>query len=291
MLLPNYADLVAIKNQTSRGGLGGVRKALAQTFGSHQSKHKGRGLDFAEFREYAQGDEIRNIDWRVTARTGKPHSKLFMEERERGVYVLLDMNNYMNFGTRGTFKSVQAAHVAAFIGWSAVQGQDKFGAVLFGQVPGQIQVLKAKRTKASLSSLLNVVSSQPTENGFISLAEVLSRSQRVFEIGSRVYIISDFVEVSDEFETQLGLLNRRCEVILIRISDPADGNIEVAESLDFVDGQGQELTVESSRKKELRDYFEKSKMHEESIRKLAHRNKIGVIEIATDQDVVRSLKR
>jgi uncharacterized protein (DUF58 family) len=291
MLLPTYSDLVAIKNHTSRRGLGGARKALAQTFGSHQSKHKGRGLDFAEFREYTQGDEIRNIDWRVTARTGKPHSKLFMEERERNVYVLLDMNDYMNFGTRGTFKSVQAAHVAAFIGWSAIQSQDKFGAIVFGQVPGKVQVLKAKRTKSSLSSLLNVVSSPPSEGGFMTLGEVLRRSRQVFEGGSRVYIISDFVEISDDFETQLSWLNRKCEVSLIRISDPADTAIKVVESLDFTDGRGQTMTIESSQKRELRDYLEQSKLNQESLRKLAHRNKIGLIEIATDQDVVRSLKR
>ena len=110
-----------------------------QASGDYASPFRGQGLAFHEVREYRFGDDIRSIDWRVTARTDKPHVKVFTEERERTVILCIDANAAMRFGTRGTFKSVQAARAAALLGWQANGSNDRVGCIVFGDVPGGMQ--------------------------------------------------------------------------------------------------------------------------------------------------------
>src|SRR5690606_33934634 len=101
--------------------------------GTYLAKSKGRGMEFDEVRHYQPGDDVRTIDWRVTARTGKVHTKLFREEKERPVFILTDLGNSMRFGSGLLFKSVQAAHLAALIGWHVKQHGDKLGGLVFSQ--------------------------------------------------------------------------------------------------------------------------------------------------------------
>ncbi len=103
------------------------------TSGGHLSPYKGRGVEFDESRPYQPGDDLRTIDWRVTARTGKPHTKVFREERNRPVFVWLDLRRPMLFATRGEFKGVRAAEMAALIAWSAVAHGDRLGGLVFSE--------------------------------------------------------------------------------------------------------------------------------------------------------------
>ncbi|NKB46587.1 MAG: DUF58 domain-containing protein, partial [Legionellales bacterium] len=107
------------------------KRVRSQLLGGHLSSLRGRGMEFDEVRAYQAGDDIRTMDWRVTARTNKPHIKLYHEERERPVLLLVDFRPAMFFGTRVTFKSVIAAKVAALLGWAAIANGDRLGGVVF----------------------------------------------------------------------------------------------------------------------------------------------------------------
>ena len=109
------------------------RRVRALTSGAYLSPFKGRGMEFDEVRPYTQGDDVRSIDWRVTARSGKPHTKLFREERERAVLLWIDLRPAMFFATRGAFKAVRAAQAAALLGWNTLQRGDRLGALIFDE--------------------------------------------------------------------------------------------------------------------------------------------------------------
>jgi len=124
-------ELIALRRELRGNPLRPRRAVRGLLAGAHHSRFRGRGMDYLESRLYQPGDDIRNLDWRVTARSGKAHTKLYQEERERPVVVLVDLGPGMFFATRGRFKSVIAARAASFLGWSAVAHGDRIGALLF----------------------------------------------------------------------------------------------------------------------------------------------------------------
>src|SRR5271156_6307745 len=134
MLYPDFNELMQLGQKASRLQIVSGRRSMAAGSGDYASPFRGQGLSFHEVREYRFGDDIRSIDWRVTARTDKPYVKVFTEERERTVILCVDTNAAMRFGTRGTFKSVQAARAAALLGSQASSSNDRVGCLLFGDV-------------------------------------------------------------------------------------------------------------------------------------------------------------
>ncbi len=125
------ADLIGLQRYAGKIDLMHARSARARLAGNHLSRFRGRGMDYQESRAYQAGDDVRSMDWRVTARTGKPHVKVYQEERERPVVLFLDLNPGMFFGSRGMLKSVAAARAAALIAWAAAAHGDRIGALLF----------------------------------------------------------------------------------------------------------------------------------------------------------------
>ncbi|WP_240992094.1 DUF58 domain-containing protein [endosymbiont of Riftia pachyptila] len=131
-LYPQLNDLLELRHQAHTLGLASHHRVNSSFSGLYASVFRGTGLDFEEVREYREGDDIRNMEWNVTARTNTPHLKVFREERERSVVLCIDKGPHMSFGTRGTFKSVQAARAAALLGWAAARLNDRVGGMLFG---------------------------------------------------------------------------------------------------------------------------------------------------------------
>jgi uncharacterized protein (DUF58 family) len=129
-LHPQLDDLLELRHQARALGVAAHHLVNSTFTGLYSSVFRGTGLDFDEVREYQQGDDIRNMDWLVTARTNVPHLKIFREERQRSVILCIDTGPHMSFGTRGTFKSIQAARTAALIGWAASKQHDRVGGVL-----------------------------------------------------------------------------------------------------------------------------------------------------------------
>jgi uncharacterized protein (DUF58 family) len=162
MLYPDFRELMELGVRTPGMDLAARRKAVSVMTGDYKSPFRGRGLEFEEVRAYAPGDDVRNIDWRVTARTGRPHLKLYSEDRERSVLVCIDRNDSMRFGTRVTFKSIQAARAAALIGWAAVRDNDRIGSSLFGNVPEGQRFFGPRRSRRSLWRMLKLFATKKT---------------------------------------------------------------------------------------------------------------------------------
>lgn len=217
--------------------------------GNYLSKSKGRGMEFDEVRHYNPGDDIRTIDWRVTARTGKTHTKLFREEKERPIFILVDLSDNMYFGSRLLFKSVQAAHLASLIAWNAKSRGDKVGGLVFNQ--HKHRELKPKSRQHGVLQVLHALTSIH-EDGLTSLAQGIqvdksdpledacARLRRLARPGSLVFVISDFKKVGDVSIKHLSQIARHCEVVACEITDPMEHELphtEYKQALQVTDGQ------------------------------------------------------
>lgn len=205
------------------------RTPQAKLAGSYLTKHKGRGMEFDEARHYQPGDDIRAIDWRVTARTGKTHTKIYREERERPVFLFCDFLPSMMVGTQLLTKSVQAAHISALISWSAAARGDKVGALIFNQaMHKEVKPLTRKKavlhvckelTAVHLNSSAALVNQQQSA---IAFSDACARARRLARPGSLVYLVSDFQHISDTALQHLSHLSRHCEVRAIIVDDPIE---------------------------------------------------------------------
>lgn len=215
--------LLRQRHHVRRFGLNARLKATSAISGLHGSRFRGRGMDYAESRIYEPGDDIRNMDWRVTARTGKPHTKMFAEERERPVIFLVDANPSMKFGTRSQFKSVAAAKSASLLAWSVVNNGDRVGVMSFG--PGGIHFQKPAGGKRGMMHLIQHLVQADNSTDADSpqretLAAALKSLRSLVRPGSMVVILSDFHRSGDEARRHLVQLRKHNDVLAFVVSDP-----------------------------------------------------------------------
>ncbi|MFT4746694.1 MAG: hypothetical protein ACI8XG_000767 [Congregibacter sp.] len=218
-------ELIHYQGKTALLNLSPRKTVQAKLAGAYLAKTKGRGMEFDEARHYQAGDDIRAIDWRVTARTGKTHTKLYREEKERPVFILTDLSSSMQFGTQFLFKSVQAAHLSALIAWSARKRGDRIGGLVFNQHQ-HLECKPFTRQKAVLSLLNSMIKMQQgsqtskQEQEQISLANACARLRRLAHPGSLIFILSDFSQLDELAIQHIAQLSKHCEVIAHPISDP-----------------------------------------------------------------------
>lgn len=214
--------------------------ARASASGGYLSRVKGQGMVFDETRVYQPGDDVRHIDWRVTARTDKPHSKLFREERERPVFMVVDYRASMAFATRGVFKSVLAAQIAALLAGSALQQGDRIGGEVFSD--SGYQAFKPRSGKAALMPLLNGLV-QPVYHAATGnpLEHALRRVRQHAHPGSQLLLISDFSGYNAQVEQLLVALSRHCQLRLIQIADPLEMQLPPRGQFWFSNGSRQRL--------------------------------------------------
>ena len=189
--------------------------------GEYHSVFKGRGMTFSEVREYSPGDDIRMIDWNVTARSNSPFIKIFEEERELTVYLLVDISRSGHFGTIDQFKSELAAEIAAVLGFSAIKNKDKVGLILFSDHVEKYII--PKKDKSHILRVVREVLFNEPQARETSLKSGLDFLMNVAKRKSVVFLISDFLD--NEFWKSLKLANRKHDMIGIRISDQAEENI------------------------------------------------------------------
>ena len=198
-------------------------RVSARLSGGHRSAIRGRGMEFAEVRAYVPGDEVRHMDWRVTARTGKPHSKLFVEERERPMIVVADMRESMRFGTRQCFKSVAAARWAALLVWAAVQRGDRVGGVtLSGRGMRSHRMRRDRNGSAALVAALADATTIDRESQPVSLSDALAQVRRMASQGTEVVILSDYADLSDDASHHLSVLARQTFTRCVLVHDPLE---------------------------------------------------------------------
>ena len=191
--------------------------------GTYLAKSKGRGMEFDEVRHYQNGDDVRTIDWRVTARTGKVHTKLFREEKERPVFILADLSDSMRFGSSLLFKSVQAAHLAALIAWHVKQRGDKLGGLVFS-ANQHIELKPQSRSHGVLRYFhaLTEVHQQNSGQRGLTLDNALSQLRRLVRPGSLVYVLSDFGQFSEDGLRHIRAIRQHNEVNCCPITDPLE---------------------------------------------------------------------
>lgn len=213
-------ELISLAALAHGASLARSRRSPAMRSGGHASRWRGRGVDFRESRIYQPGDEIRHMDWRVTARSGRPHTKLFEEEREQGLLLALDCNPGMRFGTRVRFKSVQAARAAALLAWMASASGDRVGALAFGGgVDGEVKpaggrrgVLRVLRAIRDWDAAADTLLREP-------LSRALSRVRRLLRPGMRLVLLTDGFSADAEAAMLLPQIAGRHEVAVVVLRD------------------------------------------------------------------------
>lgn len=263
--------------------------------GEVKSAFKGRGIEMEEIREYTFGDDVRDIDWRVTARKKSPYTKVYAEEKDREIYVLLDLSASMVFGTRKELKSVTASKAAALVGWMAQENRDRFGALIYdGQA---ISTFKSQQNRAHLLAVLKKISETgqkilsetalKEKNG--SLARPLQTMSKLIKSRAAVFVISDFAAFGEAERNALAALSKKGQVFCINVFDlleelaPQNGEY-------MVEQNGRSLVFDSRPpvfKREYQSYFAAKKA---VVREFCRRFNCRYMEVRTDVDIFRQLK-
>jgi uncharacterized protein (DUF58 family) len=262
-----------------------VRVAAA---GGHLSPYKGRGVEFDESRPYQPGDDLRTIDWRVTARTGKPHTKVFREERNRPVFVWLDLRRPMLFATRGAYKGVRAAEMAALIAWSAVANGDRLGGLVFSETEhhelrpalGMRSALRLFQKIAADSLWQRAATETPTE---IDAERALLRLTRVARPGSLIFLLSDFRRLGADAERHLRQLAGHCDLMLVHFFDPVEAELPPPGRYRIQSG-ARTFAIETANDVLRRSYHERYDARIAGLKALARLPGIHWIECATHAD-------
>lgn len=234
-------QLLALRHKSVRINQAQSTKVMGSQSGIKLSKVKGRGIDFAEVRAYQPGDDIRAIDWRVTARKNKPHTKIFREERERPALIYVDQSQHMFFGSTQRLKSVAAAELAGRIAWQTLAAGDRIGGIVIGNE--EQTLFRPFRTIRAVGRLLNQIASANqtlTRSAFIDTQESkfsgLEQLRRLTQSNYRIFIISDFSGDIESWSEQIKQLARHNHVTLLHIQDPLDKELPPADHYVITDG-------------------------------------------------------
>lgn len=232
-------ELIALRAQANDLNLQRYKNISQGMHGAYLSRTRGRGMDFAEVRSYQAGDDIRHMDWRVTARTGQPHTKLYMEERERPVFLLVDFAPSMYFGTRVSFKSVCAAKIAALLGWACVKQGNRIGALLFS-AEQHLELrpqLRQRGMMPLLHGLVDFCKIMPPNNALNGgLTSALARLRQVVKPGSLIILLSDFYHLNAEDERYLAQITRHNQLMAFAINDPLETALPPSKCYSISDG-------------------------------------------------------
>lgn len=238
----DLGDLLRLRFAARDLTLFAQRPARSLLTGGVRTRIRGRGIDFEEVRLYQPGDDVRTIDWRVTARTQVPHTKIFREERERPVFVVADQRSPMFFGSRHCFKSVLGAHLSAVLTWAALNQSDRIGGLVFGD--RNQRDVRARRSKHAALDLLHQLhdynhrlTGPSAASDSIAMETILADTRRIAKPGSAVFIVSDFHDFNERCEQQLFELARHSDVTLMHLYDPLERELSSNRSLPVSDGE------------------------------------------------------
>ncbi|KJS04270.1 MAG: hypothetical protein VR73_14850, partial [Gammaproteobacteria bacterium BRH_c0] len=228
IVIPDPTALIRLRHSARELNLFPRRQALSSQGGGYRSRFRGRGMEFDEVRPYQPGDDVRSIDWRVTARTNTTHTKIFREERERPVLIAVDLRSSMFFGSQ-RLKSMVACDIAALLAWAGINANDRVGGLVFS--PAAQRDSRSHKSHHSVLRMIQHLGEACTElaqsqaSGTadnLSLASILEECRRVATPGATLVIISDFHDLDGDCEKHLFELARHCDVSLCRIHDPLE---------------------------------------------------------------------
>ncbi|MGD2128929.1 MAG: DUF58 domain-containing protein [Lysobacterales bacterium] len=287
------AELISLRPRCHALRLPMRQAAASALAGAYRSRFRGRGVDFLESRNYQPGDDIRNMDWRVTARTGRPHTKVFQEERERPVLVVLDASPTLFFGTRRRLKSVAAGQFAAAIAWAAVRRGDRIGGFLFS--PGGHRELRpAGGRRGAMKIIQGLVDwldpgRGAAADGTQPLSASLERVRHTVRPGSLVIVISDFFSLDGEASRHLSRLRQHNDVLGCQVLDAAE-HVLPAGCYPITDGE-QAAVLDMAHPDSRSHYESMSLRHLNEARGLFRKHQCGWMVLNTDDDPVDVLGR
>lgn len=254
--------------------------------GEYHSAFKGRGMSFSEVRDYQYGDDVRNIDWNVTARYDKPYIKTYEEERELTVMLLIDISGSQNFGTSQRFKKNLITEIAAVLSFSAIQNNDKVGVIFFSdKIEKFIPPQKGK--KHILRIIRELISIKP-ENKKTDISHVLSYFTNVIKKRSTAFLISDFLD--DNFEKALQIANHKHDLIALQIFDEKEYQLPNVGLIKLQDAETEkEIYVDTASKSVRKNFEMQQKKYLEKIKQAFNKSGIDSVKIKTDEDYIKPL--
>lgn len=263
--------------------------------GDIRSAFKGRGMEFEEVRTYGFGDNVRDIDWRVTARKGGTYTKIFSEEKDREVYVVLDLSPYMVFGTKKELKSVSAAKLAALLGWQSMANKDRFGLILFNGY--ETLLFKPQNNQKHLMAILKAIAE--TSKDILKHPENVAEKKDItsplqllqFGIKSQatVFIVSDFKNINDQALKILVTLTKRCRIYCMNVYDFIE-EVPPASDEYMVEYNGQKLVFDSTPDTFKRTYYYYFLDKRRKMENFCKRFGCHYLNIRTDKPLYKQLK-
>ena len=256
--------------------------------GEYNSVFKGQGMEFDEVREYQPGDEIRTIDWNVTARTGHPYVKRFREERELTLLFLVDLSASGRFGSVKNMKNEVATELCALLAFSAIKNNDKVGLVVFTETV-ELFIPPAKGTSHVLRLISELLSFEPKHKG-TKITAGLEYAARLLNRRSIVFLISDFFDT--DYERPLRILSRRHDLIAVSVNDPREQEFPNVGLLDLEDAEtGEHITIDTGSVAVRKQYKARSLERQAQLKDTFRSMSIDHIEVGTSDDYLRDLIR
>ncbi len=291
----SQAGLIRLNGPARAIALDVLRVTSLQT-GAYVSHFRGRGMEFDESRPYQPGDDPRSIDWRVTARSTTAYTKLFREERERPVLVVVDLRANMHFATQGCFKSVNASRAAALLSWAAHHRGDRLGGLIFGDTTHR--ELKPRLGRQAALRYLHELVNHPDwahrergsdEHAELPLTQAMSALRRVARPGSLVVILSDFVGFGTPARSYLSGVARHNEVLAVFLNDPLERHLPPPGRYRLV-AQDEELAIDTVAKPARQDYRRAFEERLASLEGFCQRYGIHLLPLSTEDDPVAALQ-
>jgi len=254
--------------------------------GEYHSTFKGQGMEFEEVRQYQPGDDIRLIDWNVTARTGYPHVKKFREERELSVIFMVDASSSGAFGTRERFKADTAAELCAVLAFSAIKNNDKVGMIIFTDKIEKF--IPPKKGKSHVLRLIREVLHFEPQGTQTDISGALEYFNRVIKKKSVVFLISDFL--SEDYMTPLRIANRKHDMIAIKISDPRELKFENVGLIELEDAEtGETVLIDTASAAFRHDFAEQAEADNFGLKRALKLLNLDFIQIITNQSYILPL--
>lgn len=255
--------------------------------GEYHSAFKGRGMAFSEVREYQYGDDIRDIDWNVTARYNKPFIKIFEEEREMTVMLLVDVSGSLDFGTRNAFKREIVTEIAATLAFSAIHNNDKIGVVFFSNKIEKF-IPPKKGRKHILYIIRELIDFKPESNQ-TDLALVLKFLTNAIKKRCTAFLISDFIDVHD-YDNALTIANKKHDLVALQVYDKLDTELPNVRLMKALDSEtNEEIWIDTSSKFVRKKYYKYYQKQQYNVQQAFIKSRVDNISITTDDDYVKAL--
>lgn len=268
-----------------------AKPARARQQGLFNAPLKGRGMEYAESRPYQPGDDVRALDWRLTARSGKPHTKLFREERERPVLIAVDLRSAMAFATHGVFKSVQAARTAAMLAFKAAQSGDRVGGLVLG--PDRLDDMLPARGQMAVTRLLKkmVATGMAAESDALSLNTLSERLLRLTAPGSLVFVLSDFRDLDEAAQQALARVAGKSQLHLIEIHDAFEASLPTLQAPLRVTRGAQSAEIELGNRVLSRAYQARYAQRQAALTHFCRAHRAALTSLSTTDDPLTELRK